>query len=75
MIELLDAVVGPIKERDRGFGAGSCWWAWLPRSWLGRISWLVWTVSVMMVRGSSHSGFRRVVICSRKSLPGSGKFQ
>ena len=24
VIEALDAAVGPVKQRDRGFGAGSC---------------------------------------------------
>jgi hypothetical protein len=38
VIGALEAAVGPIKQRERGFGPGSCWRGWPRRSWLGRTS-------------------------------------
>ena len=38
VIGALDAAVGPIKQRERGFGVGGCWLGWLRRSWPGRTS-------------------------------------
>ena len=46
MIKLLDAAIGPIKSRDRGFSGGSCWSGSPRRSWPGRISSSGWTVNV-----------------------------
>jgi hypothetical protein len=51
MIETLDAAVGPIKRRDRGFSAGELLVGSRRRNWLGRISWSVWTGSGPMSQG------------------------
>ena len=48
----LDAAVGPIKQRDRGYGAGGCWPGSRRRSWPGRTSWPGWTASALMRRAS-----------------------
>ena len=52
VIEALDAAVGPIKRRDRGFGAGQL--LALDRGGAagrGRTSWLGWTASALMRPG------------------------
>ena len=38
VIGALDAAVGPVKQRDRGFGAGELLTGSRRRSWPGRIS-------------------------------------
>ena len=38
VIGALDAAVGPIKQRDRAMGPGSCWPGSRRRSWPGRTS-------------------------------------
>jgi hypothetical protein len=38
VIKALDAAIGPIKQRDRGFGAGSCCAGLRRRSWPGKTS-------------------------------------
>jgi hypothetical protein len=38
VIEAVDAAVGPIKQRDRGYGAGELLCGSRRRSWPGRIS-------------------------------------
>ena len=34
----LDAAVGPVKQRDRGYGPAGCWPGSRRRSWPGRTS-------------------------------------
>jgi hypothetical protein len=38
VIGALDAAVGPVKQRERGFGAGGCWPGSRRRSWPGKTS-------------------------------------
>jgi hypothetical protein len=51
VVEALDAAVGPIKRRDRGFGAGEVLVGLAAAQLLGRISWSGWTGSALMWRG------------------------
>ena len=56
VISALDRAVGPIKQRDRESGPGSCWRGWAERrSWPGRTSWWGWIASVLVRPGSSHA--------------------
>ncbi len=45
VISSIDAAVGPIKKRTRGFGLGQCSSGWPARSWPGRTTWSAWTRS------------------------------
>jgi hypothetical protein len=49
----LDAAVGPVKQRNRGYGAGERWPGWRRRSWPGKTSSSAWTASARMRPGSS----------------------
>jgi hypothetical protein len=52
VIGALDAAVGPVKQRDRGYGAGELLAGLGRRSWPGRISWWGWTGSARTRPGS-----------------------
>ena len=48
----LDAAVGPVKQRDRGFGAGELLAGIAAAQLAGRTSWPGWTASAVMRRAS-----------------------
>jgi hypothetical protein len=53
VIDRLDAAIGPIKKRDRGFSGGEVLVGMAARSWPGRTSWSGWIANVTMSPGSS----------------------
>ena len=52
VVEELDAAVGPVKQRDRGYGAGELLTGIAAAQLAGRISWPGWTGSAPMRRVS-----------------------
>ena len=58
MIRLLDAAIGRIKDRDRGFTGGEMLIGMAAAQLAGRTSWSGWTASARTSRGSCSRRWR-----------------